>query len=65
MTSKDKETGEWLHTLAAGHMGGIAGNPNEAAVLDAYQRLIKSKTGLAVLSQCATKTTLKGANNGR
>lgn len=65
MNSKDKEIGEWLHTLAAGHMGGHAGNPHTAAALDAYQRMIKSKTALAVLQQCTTKITLKGANNGR
>ncbi|ECW0821813.1 hypothetical protein F3R42_23100 [Salmonella enterica subsp. enterica] len=65
MNSKDKETAEWLHTLAAGHMGVLAGNPNEAAVKDAYLRLIKSKTALAVLQQCTTRITLKGANNDR
>ncbi|EHO9450872.1 hypothetical protein OMU87_004785 [Salmonella enterica] len=43
MNSKDKETGEWLHTLATGHMGAIAGNPNEAAAQDAYQRLLTLK----------------------
>ncbi|EEF1249876.1 hypothetical protein AB2U54_004552 [Salmonella enterica] len=65
MNSKDKETGEWLHTLAVGHMGVLAGNPNDAAAQDAYQRLIKSKIALAVLQQCTTRITLKGANNGR
>lgn len=48
MNCKDKEI--WLHMLAAGHMGVLAGNPNEAAAQDAYQRLIKSKTTLAVYS---------------
>lgn len=65
MDSKGKETGEWLHTLAAGHMGVLAGNPKDAAALDAYQRLIKSKARLAVLQQCTTRNTLKGASNGR
>ena len=51
--------------LAAGHMGGLAGNPNEAAAQDAYQRLIKNKTAQAVLQRCTTRITLKGANDDR
>lgn len=30
MNCKDKET--WLHMLAAGHMGGLAGNPNHGSL---------------------------------
>lgn len=63
MNCKDKEI--WLHMLAAGHMGVLAGNPNEAAAQDAYQRLIKSKTTLPVLQQCTTRITLKGTNDDR
>ena len=63
MNCKDKET--WLHMLAAGHMGGLAGNTNEAAAQDAYQRLIKNKTAQAVLQRCTTRITLKGANDDR
>lgn len=60
-----EEQFDYLQIIQTGHKGAIAGNPNEADALNVWQRLTESKTALAVLSQCATKITLKGASNGR
>lgn len=60
-----EEQFDYLQIIQIGHEGAIAGNPNEADSLNVWQRLTESKTALAVLSQCTTKITLKGASDDR